>query len=398
MFENLKALPPDAILGLSTAYKADDNPSKVDLGAGVYKTDSGHTPILSCVAKAARLHAEREDSKTYLSPLGNPGFNKHILELVLGADHSVLRDQRAHAIQAPGGSGALSVDAGFIKRANPEATIWVSTPTWANHIPLLGSSGLNIKEYPYYNYQSHSIDFDAMMACLKQVTKGDLVLLHGCCHNPCGADLDHDQWRAIADLAVANGFTPFVDFAYQGFGEGPEEDAFGVRLLADMVPEMIVASSCSKNFGLYRERTGAAILVAASKSEADICHSQMSSVVRSNYSMPPNYGAALVDIVLSEPELTTEWRGEVAEMRERIARLRGQLVEGLANAGVNTDFSFIARENGMFSFLGVTPDQVKRLVSEYSIYMVGSSRISVAGLNPGNLDYVCASIAEVLRS
>jgi aspartate aminotransferase len=272
-------------------------------------------------------------------------------------------------------------------------TIWVSAPTWANHIPLLGGAGLQIKEYPYYSAATQSVDFDAMLETLKQVPAGDLVLLHGCCHNPCGTDLSREQWQAVAGLAQDNGFVPFVDLAYQGFGEGLEEDAYGLRLLADAVPEMLVASSCSKNFGLYRERAGALSVLGSSAMQTNNAFTQMQSVARGMWSMPPAHGAALVAEVLGNSSLCQQWQGEVVDMRERIASLRVALSVALGDAG---DFSFIPRQNGMFSFLGLSALQVARLKTEFSVYMVDSSRINIAGVSRSNLDYLAASIKAVL--
>jgi len=397
MFETLKPMPADPILSLTVEARADNNPKKVDLGSGVYKTDAGNTPVLDCVREAQFRRVNEETSKVYVSPKGDEGFTTAITNLLFGADHPALKDNRVRAAQVPGGCGALRVGAEFVMRAAPDAAIYVSNPTWANHVPLLGESGMKIKEYPYYDYASHTVDFDAMMEGLKAAGKGDLVLLHGCCHNPCGADLSHDQWRSVTDLAVKNGFTPFIDIAYQGFGDGVEEDAFGIRHMAAHVPEMVIAQSCSKNFGLYRERTGTTLILGRNAAEADVALSQMLSAIRAIYSMPPAHGAELVKIILEDEALKARWIEEVAEMRERIAGVRTDLVAGIAAAGVNEDFSFIERERGMFSFLGITPQQVETLKKDYSIYMVNSSRISVCGLNPSNMDYFCDSLAKVLR-
>jgi aspartate aminotransferase len=393
MFEQLQALPADPILGLSAAYQQDTNPLKVDLGVGVYKDEQGNTPVLNAIREAQqRLHAE-ETSKAYLPPAGPAGFNEQMQNLMFGVDHAAQRDGRVHTIQTPGGCGALRVAAELIQLAKPGASIWVSTPTWANHIPLLGSAGLQLKEYPYYDAATQAVNFDAMMASLATVPAGDLVLLHGCCHNPCGTDLDQHQWQQVAELAVKNGFTPFIDMAYQGFGESVEEDAYGVRLLADMVPELLVASSCSKNFGLYRERTGALSYVGSDATNADNVKSQILKVARGIYSMPPAHGAQLVDIVLGDSALHQQWLSEVADMRERIKDLREALASALAPTA---DFSFIPRQRGMFSFLGLSPQQVQRLREEFSIYMVDSSRINIAGINQNNLGYLADSIAKVL--
>ncbi|HWV15636.1 MAG TPA: amino acid aminotransferase [Cellvibrio sp.] len=396
MFESLSLLPADPILGLSMAYAKDNNPSKVDLGVGVYKNDMGVTPIMAAVAAAEKLRIQQETSKAYTPPAGYPGANSAVTKLIYGAGHSALQANRIRTIQTPGGCGALRVAAELIQRAKPQASLWVSTPTWANHIPLLGSAGLTLREYPYYDYTSHSIDFTAMLDTLNKIPRGDLVLLHACCHNPSGADLSREQWQQVAKVAEEKGWIPFVDMAYQGFGEGLEEDTYGLRLLASNLPEVIVATSFSKNFGLYRERAGALSIVFASEAQADAGNSQLLSVTRSLYSMPPAHGAALIDIILHSDELTGVWRDELAVMRERIKSLRVNLVTSLNQLQSKRDFSFIAKEFGMFSFLGLTVAQVQTLKREYSIYMTDTSRISVAGLTLEKMDYVSKAIASVL--
>lgn len=398
MFETLEAQAADAILGLSIAFRNDNNPSKVDLGVGVYKTEDGETPVMRAVKAAESVRLQSETSKSYIGPAGSPAANTALQQLLFGAEHSALKDNRVRSVQTPGGCGALRVAAELIVRANPNATIWVSNPTWVNHIPLLGSAGLTIAEYPYYDYDSHSLQFDAMLAALEQVKAGDLVLLHGCCHNPCGADLNREQWQAVADLAKKNGFTPFIDMAYQGFGESLDADAYGLRLLSEELPEVIVASSCSKNFGLYRERAGMLAIVGATPDQADATLSNIANVVRGNYSMPPAHGSAIVETILGDDKLNQDWQSELAEMRERIQELRVQLVQKLVDKGCTRDFSFIARECGMFSFLGLSKEQVRALIDNYSIYMVDSSRINVAGLSSHNLDYVADAITEVLNA
>lgn len=396
MFAALPLLPADPILGLSIAYQQDTHPDKVDLGVGVYKNDAGQTPIMSAVKAAEAIRLQQETTKAYTNPAGYPGANEAVTQLIYGKEHPILAANRVRTIQAPGGCGALRVAAELIQRAKPGAAIWVSTPTWANHIPLLGNAGLQLREYPYYDYTNHRIDFAAMRACLQQVPAGDLVLLHACCHNPSGADLSHEQWGEIADLAQERGFIPFIDMAYQGFGEGLEEDCYGLRLLAASVPEMVVAVSFSKNFGLYRERAGALSLVFADCKQADAGMSQLLNVTRGLYSMPPAHGSALVDIILHSNELTQLWQDELTQMRQRIANLRIQLVATLNQQQQQRDFGFIAQERGMFSFLGLSKEQVHRLRQEYSIYMTDNSRISVAGLSAEKMDYVSRAIASVL--
>lgn len=396
MFATLPLLPADPILGLSTAYQQDPNPAKVDLGVGVYKNDAGQTPILAAVSAAETLRLQQETTKAYTNPAGYPGANMAVTQLIYGANHPAVITDRVRTIQTPGGCGALRVAAELIQRAKRGASIWVSTPTWANHIPLLGNAGLHLHEYPYYDYATHSIDFNAMRECLRQIPAGDLVLLHACCHNPSGADLTREQWGEVTDLALERGFIPFIDMAYQGFGEGLDEDCYGLRLLASSVPEVIVANSFSKNFGLYRERAGALSLVFADKQQADAGMSQLLNVTRGLYSMPPAHGSAIVDIILHSSELSAQWRSELAQMRERISGLRVQLVAALNEQQDKCDFGFIARERGMFSFLGLTKEQVHLLRREYSIYMTDNSRISVAGLSAAKMDYVSRAIVSVL--
>ena len=396
MFETLPLLPADPILGLSIAYAKDTNPLKVDLGVGVYKNDAGVTPIMAAVAEAEKIRFKQETTKAYTPPAGYPGANEASVKLVFGKDHVAVEANRVRTVQTPGGCGALRVAAELIQRAKPGANLWVSIPTWANHIPLLGSAGLKLREYPYYDYASHSINFTAMMDTLKQVPRGDLVLLHACCHNPSGADLTREQWNQVADLCEANGLIPFVDMAYQGFGEGLEEDTYGLRMLSARLPEVIVATSFSKNFGLYRERTAALSFVFADEHQANAGLSNLLSVARSIYSMPPAHGSALVDIILHSDELTKMWSDELTTMRERIAGLRVQLVQSLNQLQSQRDFSFIAKERGMFSFLGLSVEQVYKLKNDYSIYMTDTSRISVAGLTREKMDYVSKAIASVL--
>ncbi len=395
MFSKLTQLPADPILGLSVKFKADINPNKIDLGAGIYKDESGHTPVLSCVKTAERFRLENENSKAYLGSAGSALFNEKMTALILG-DHKVISANRIRTISTPGGTGALRTAGEFIKTCTPGATIWVSNPTWANHQGVFTAAGLNVKTYPYYDYENNCLDFDGMLAALKEVSKDDAVLLHACCHNPSGMDLSKEQWQQVADVAKQVGFMPVVDMAYQGFGQDLDADAFGLRLMADTVDQMIICSSCSKNFGLYRERIGACSIIGKDSISADIINSVLLSVVRVNYSMPPAHGAAIVETILSSAELTTQWHGELKEMRDRINGMRQLLVEQLAANGVTRDFSFITKQNGMFSFLGIDKAQVQRLQDEFSIYIVGSSRISLAGISPDNVNYLTQSIAKVL--
>ncbi len=396
MLESLEKLAADPILGLTAAYNQDNNPNKVDLGAGVYKDADGNTPVFAAVKKAETIWHAQETTKAYIAQPGFEDFNSHLVPHLFGQNHPALKDNRLTSIMAPGGSGALRIGAEMLNRAQPNATLWVSSPSWGNHTPLLGSAGLNIQEYAYYDKESHGLRFDDMLSDLKQATKDDVVLLHGCCHNPTGVDLSKDQWDVIAQLAQQQGFLPFVDTAYHGLGEGLVEDAYGICKLAESVDEMLVSYSCSKNFGLYRERTGAIIVLGKNQEAAEASSSHITNIARQIYSLPPAYGGAIVKIILQDQELYENWKQELDEMRERINGLRVLFADTLADKGSSTDFSFIKDQYGMFSFLGISKEQIQRLRDEYSIYMVGSSRANVAGISPKNIDYLTDAIISVL--
>lgn len=396
MLDNLSPLPPDPILGTTVACRTDDNPNKVDLGVGVYKDDNGNTPIFEAVREAEQRVLADQDTKVYVSPPGDARFIAGVTRELFGLDHQAVGDQRIGAVQAPGGSGALRVGAGLLLRAKPDTQLWVSTPTWGNHIPLLGAAGLQMQQYPYYDRSTHSIQFDQMLDTLKQRGPGDVVLLHGCCHNPCGADLSRDQWDAVGDLADERGFTPYVDIAYHGLGEGLEQDAYGVRMLSARLPEMLISYSASKNFGLYRERTGLALTVNATAEGARTDTSQMANIARELYSMPPAHGASIVGTILDDKALTASWEHEVSQMRTRLNGLRALLAGRLAHATGTDEFDYIAGERGMFSFLGLSPEQVGQLQADHSVYPIPSSRINVAGITKDNVDYVATAIASVM--
>ena len=396
MFDSLKALPADPILGLIAACKDDPNPEKIDLGVGVFRTSDGLTPVLESVKEAEQWLLQNEETKAYIGPAGNPGFNQQMLELCLGKDHSAIRDKRCVMLQTPGGCGALRVGAELILRSKPGSRIWVSDPTWANHIPLLGDAGIEIVTYPYYDSQNHEIAFDQMMAALENANADDFVLLHACCHNPCGADLSRSQWQSLVALAEKRGFTPFVDMAYQGFANGVDEDAYGLRLIAESLPEMLFAVSCSKNFGLYRERVGAVGVLAKQAEQVPAIASHVMSIVRGIYSMPPSHGAAIVEHVLANDLLRSAWESELKVMRDRIREMRTAVVQRSNQAGAGGRFDFIAHEQGMFSFLGLSVEQVDKLAAEHSIYMVNSSRINIAGLNQGNISRFCEALTVVV--
>lgn len=397
MLEHLETLPPDPILGLMAQFRDDPRAEKVDLGVGVYKDEAGNTPILTAIKEAERRLLVTEHTKAYIGPAGNEQFNELMSRLLLG-DASGLADGRVAAVQTPGGCGALRVLAELMKVADKNATIWVSDPTWGNHVPLLSSCGLRLQSYPYYDPQTGSVNFSAMMNTLEQVPEGDLVLLHGCCHNPSGADLSIEQWRAVADLAALRGFTPFVDVAYQGFGDGVDDDVAGLRHLIDQLPEVIVAASCSKNFGLYRERVGLAMVVGRNTGSVRAAKSHMLSIIRGIYSMPPNHGAALVAEVLGDDDLRSQWLQELGVMRKRIVDLRIGFSDAMAQRLGSDRFRFVQAQKGMFSFLGLPPEQVTDLRDRFAIYMLESSRTSIAGLSQTNLDAVCDAVCSVINA
>jgi aspartate aminotransferase len=395
MLEKLEQLPADTILGLAAACRADPNPDKVDLTVGIYMDEAGVCPVFEAVRRAQQALVAEEVTKAYMPPAGDEGFNRGMQQLVLGQDSPALRDGRVGSVQTPGGCGALRVGAEIIHAAAPGTRVWVSDPTWPVHFPLLGSVGLQFETYRYYDPASHGVDFDAMVIDLGRAVAGDVVLLHGCCHNPCGADLSLEQWGTIADMAEQQGFTPFIDIAYQGLGDGLDRDAAGLRLLAARVPEVILAASCSKNMGLYRERTGAVIFVGRDADNARALVSQALVAARRIYSMPPAHGALLAGRILGSEELLRSWHAELETMCQRINGLRGTLRQKL-EAGSGRDFSFIEREKGMFSFLGLSADQAIRLRQEHSVYMLDSSRINVAGVNGRNIDYLAEAVTRVL--
>ena len=394
MLDTLHQLPADPILGLAALARADKNPNKVDLTVGIYMDEAGICPVFDAVRRAQRALVEEEATKAYMPAAGDEAFNTGMRALVFGDDSAALRDGRISSIQATGGCGALRIGAEIINAANPGATVWVSDPTWPVHIPLLGSVGLKFKSYRYYDPATHGVDFDGMVQDLGQATAGDVVLFHGCCHNPCGADLSLEQWGVMAAMAESQGFTPFIDIAYQGLGDGLDADAAGLRLLAERLPEMIVAASCSKNMGLYRERTGITLFLCRDSANASALVSQATVAARRVYSMPPAHGALIAGRLLADPELGTSWRAELNGMCERINGLRSALVDKLETA-IDRDFSFIRQEKGMFSFLGLTAEQAQRLRAEHSVYMLDSSRINVAGINARNIDTLVRAVAAV---
>ncbi|HEV7715350.1 MAG TPA: amino acid aminotransferase [Steroidobacteraceae bacterium] len=398
MFERLERMPDDPILGLMAAFRADSDPRKVDLGVGVYRDDRGDTPVLDAVRRAEQATLSRQISKTYVAPAGNAGYNQAMERLVFGDDHATLKSGRVRTIQAPGGCGALRVGAELIRLAHPEAVIYVSTPTWANHVPLLTGSGIKLERYPYYDPATGGVNFSAMMDSLDRLPQRSVVLLHASCHNPTGADLSEQQWRDLLGLVTRRGLIPYIDMAYQGLGTGVAEDAFGPRLFAAELPEVMVAVSCSKNFGLYRERTGALHIISQTPTAADAVLSQLVRIARTIYSMPPDHGAAIVQEILGNEALRTSWLAELGTMRKRMANLRHEVVARLAKAHSQKDFSYIERQQGMFSYLGVSLEQVRALRERHHVYMTDDSRINVAGLRNDNIGYFADSVAQVLSA
>ncbi len=393
MLNNLKSQPVDKILMLSSLYRADERASKIDLGVGVYKDANGHTPIMRAVKKAEKQLWENEDTKTYTSLPGDAGFHQAMADMVLG--DSVDRS-RVSACATPGGTGAIHNVCETIQMANPDTTIWVSNPTWGNHLSIFKHLGLKFKTYNYFDAETCAIDFDGMIASLQDVQSGDVVLLHGCCHNPTGANLNQTQWNDVADLIAAKGAIPFIDIAYQGFGDGLDDDAYGTRLLASKFPEMMIAASCSKNFGIYRERTGIVLAISADAQAAKITQGTLAHLNRQNFSFPPDHGARLVTMVLSDPELRADWQAELEEVRTGMLILRKLLADALRAETGSDRFGFVAEHRGMFSRLGLTEEQVLELRDTHAIYMVDDSRINIAGLNKTNVPIIAKAVASVI--
>lgn len=397
MFETLDTAPPDAILGLNDAFQRDSNPNKINLSVGVYKDAQGKTPILACVKAAETKILERENNKSYLAIEGLAEYDRGVAELLFGAGHEIVTSGRSVTLQTPGGTGALRVAADFLKRKFPASHVWVSKPTWANHPSVFAAADRAVETYPYINAQQTGLDFPAMLEALQKIPRNDVILLHACCHNPTGIDPTREQWRQIADVVQQRGLLPLVDFAYQGFGDGLEEDALGLRELCRPGQELFVCSSFSKNFGLYSERVGALTIVAADRTAADAAMSHARVCVRVNYSNPPQHGAAIVATVLGDAKLREQWMQELAAMRDRIHAMRTRFVKAMAAKTSKRDFAFIAQQRGMFSFSGLTPMQVDQLRTKHAIYVVTQGgRINVAGMTDANMDRLCDAIADVI--
>ncbi|WP_404406068.1 aromatic amino acid transaminase [Pelagibacterium halotolerans] len=394
MFEAFSKAPQDKIFALMAEIAADDRPNKIDLGIGVYKDDDGNTPIMSAVKKAEERILKTARTKTYIGVAGNRAFSKAMVGLAL--DGAVPED-RVRAAQAPGGTGALWVLMQLLKRGNPDATLWVSDPTWPNHKPMAENVGFTVKTYPYFDPETGKVRFEEMLATLDGLGKNDIVLLHGCCHNPTGANLSPEQWDQVIASLQKTGAFPFIDLAYQGFGDGLEEDAYGARAVVGVLPEVAIATSCSKNFGLYRERVGCAMVVARDVAQADTANSQMLNIIRSAYSQPPDHGAEIVRIILEDEALKAEWKAELEAMRTRMVENRKKLADAIRARSNSSDFDFVAEHRGMFSLLGLPKPVIDRLKTENAVYMLDDSRINIAGLGDERIERLADAIVNATR-
>jgi aromatic-amino-acid transaminase len=395
LFSAIDMAPRDPILGITEAFNADTNPAKINLGVGVYYDDNGKVPLLQCVQKAESKLMEQQAPRTYLPIEGLAQYDKAVQELVFGADSPVIQEKRAITVQALGGTGALKIGADFLKRFSPNSDVFISDPSWENHRALFESAGFVVNSYTYYDPATHGVNFEGMLASLKAMPAGSIVVLHACCHNPTGADLTQEQWGAVIDVVTSNGLVPFLDMAYQGFGSGLSEDGAVVKRFVAAGGPLLVSNSFSKSFSLYGERVGALSVVAASAEEATRLLSQLKRIVRTNYSNPPMHGGKVVATVLSTPELRQMWEDELAHMRVRIKQMRDELVKKLKEKAPGRDFDFVREQVGMFSYSGLTKEQVGKLREE-SIYAVDTGRICVAALNSKNIDRVVDAIAKVL--
>ncbi|NYT66052.1 aspartate/tyrosine/aromatic aminotransferase [Alcaligenaceae bacterium] len=396
LFESVELAPRDPILGLNEQYNADTRSGKVNLGVGVYYDDEGRLPLLAAVRKAEIARAESGAPRGYLPIEGIPGYNNGAQTLLLGASSALMASGRVLTAQALGGTGALKIGADFLKQLVPQAHVVISDPSWENHRALFERAGFTVDTYPYYDAATHGLNFTGMLAALKALPAKTIVVLHACCHNPTGVDPTFEQWKEIAQVVKNQDLVPFLDIAYQGFGDGLEEDASVVRLFADLDMTMLVSSSFSKSFSLYGERVGALTLISSSKDESNRVLSQLKRVIRTNYSNPPTHGGTIVSTILNTPELYQLWVDELSHMRDRIREMRAQFVAKLKEHGVTQNFDFVLQQRGMFSYSGLTATQVDRLREEFGIYAVSSGRICVAALNSRNIDYVTQSIAQVL--
>lgn len=394
LFSALAPIPPDPILGMAQQFAADPSPHKVDLGIGIYKNESGEAPVLASVKAAEQWLLENQSSKAYLSSAGNPEFNRATAHLLLGPDHPAVSDQRVRTVQTPGGTAALRIAADFVRAHQPGSTVWMPDPTWANHPAIFGAAGLKLAHYPYYDSANAGLHFERMIATLSQAKPGDVAIVHGCCHNPTGADLSSAQWDALTETLARASVTPLVDLAYQGFGAGLEADAYAVRKLSRDLPEVLIASSYSKNFALYRDRVGALTLVCGRGVDADRVQAHLLRTIRTNYSMPPDHGAAVVAHILTSASLRSRWEGELLVMSERIRQMRQLLARHLQGRTARS-CEFIATQRGMFTSLGLSAEQVARLRTGHSVHISSSGRINVAGLTRSNVAHVADALMAV---
>ncbi len=396
LFEPVEEAPPDPILGLAEAFRNDANPEKINLSIGVYQDASGTVPVLESVKEAERRLAKDSRSKGYLPIEGHPAYLGHVQRLVFGDGNAMLRTGSIASVHTPGGTGALRLAGEFIRHCLGPRTVWLSNPTWPNHAGIFRAAGLEIATYPYYDARTHGLNLEGLLTVLEDIPENDVVLFHACCHNPSGVDPDGDEWETIAKICKERRLLPLLDFAYQGFATGWVDDAVAVRAFAEYGMEFFVCSSFSKNFGLYQDRVGALHAVAKNAAEARRVLSQLKALVRVNYSNPPAHGSAIVATILDDQALRQQWEEELKAMRVRLGAVREQFVAGLAAAGVPGDFSFLRRQKGMFSFTGLSEETVQRLRQRYSIYLVKSGRINVAGINERNCARLCAAIADCL--
>jgi len=396
LLSRVEMAPRDPILGITEAFNQDANPKKVNLGVGVYTDENGKVPLLECVRQAEAQMTTIPSPRSYLPIDGLVTYDRAVQGLVFGADSEVVTSGRTVTVQALGGTGGLRIGADFLARFSPDSEVWISDPSWENHRALFEAAGFNVNTYPYYDAATKGVNFEGLVSALNGAAAGTIIVLHACCHNPSGVDLNADQWAKIIEICAARDLIPFLDLAYQGFSSSIEEDGAVIRKFAETGKTLLVSNSFSKSFSLYGERVGAFSLVASSKEEAQRALSQLKRIVRTNYSNPPAHGAQIVAAVLGNPDLRTLWENELAGMRDRIKRMRVLFVEKLKARAPNHDFSFVARQNGMFSFSGLTKAQVERMRSEFSVYAVDSGRICVAAMNEKNLDAVVEAVASVL--
>jgi aromatic-amino-acid transaminase len=397
LFAQIQQAPPDPILGLTEAFNADKNPQKVTLGVGVYQDSTGKVPVLQTVRQAEAKWYEQETTKSYLPIDGVPSYNKAVQALLLGADSPIIAEGKAVTVQSLGGTGALKIGADFLKNFFGQSSVWISNPSWENHRQIFEAAGFKVENYPYYDAKTNGLDFDGMYNTIKNLPARSIVLLHACCHNPTGVDPTKEQWTKLVELFKAQDLIPFIDFAYQGFGDGIDEDAFAVRAFAQAGILCLIANSFSKSMSMYRERVGAMTILTNSADESKRVLSQLKRTIRTNYSNPASHGAQVAALILTDPKLRAAWEIEVTEMRTRIQQMRTEFVKALAVNGVKQDFSFITRQKGMFSYTGLSKETVHKLRDQFSLYLVDSGRACIAAMNEKNLPYICQAISTVLK-